>query len=160
MTLVIDLLRHGDAAPSGAGGDAARRLTERGRADVALVAGQLASGPAPERVFSSPLARARETAALVVERLPEVRAVERLDALIPDCDPEEVLDALREHGIEDGHVLMVGHQPQIGRLVAHLTGTEPAVPPATLIRISCERIPNVNAGRLEQTWSPAVLRRS
>jgi phosphohistidine phosphatase SixA len=159
MTLVIDLLRHGDAAPANGGSDAARRLTERGRADVVLVAGQLASGPGPVRIFSSPLVRARETADLVANRLPAPLAVERLDALSPDNEPEAVIDALLEQGIETGHVLMVGHQPLLGRLVEHLTGTEPALPPATLVRITCERIPSVNTGRLEKTWSPAALRK-
>jgi phosphohistidine phosphatase len=159
MTLVIDLLRHGDAAPASAGGDAARPLTERGRADVALVAAQLARGPAPARVFSSPLARARETADLVAQRLPSLPPVERLDALGSESAPETVIEALVAHGIETGHVLMVGHQPLLGRLAAHLTGTEPPIPPATLVRITCERIPSVNAGRLERTWSPAALRK-
>jgi phosphohistidine phosphatase len=158
MSIVIDLLRHGDAAPASEGGDAARRLTERGRADVALIADQLAAGPLPTRLFSSPLARARETAQLVAKRLPQTLAIESLDALHPESEPEDVLHALIERGVESGHVLMVGHQPLIGRLASHLTGTEPPVPPATLIRIACERIPNEKSGRLERTWSPAALR--
>ena len=159
MTFVIDLLRHGDAAPANGGSDAARRLTERGRADVTLVAGQLAMGPKPGRIFSSPLIRARETADLVADRLASPPAVERLDALSPESEPEAVIEALIEQGIESGHVLMVGHQPLLGRLVEHLTGSEPALPPATLVRITCERIPTLIAGRLERTWSPAALRK-
>ncbi|HTO90122.1 MAG TPA: histidine phosphatase family protein [Candidatus Sulfotelmatobacter sp.] len=157
MAIVIDLLRHGDAAPASEGGDAARRLTERGRSNVAWIANQVAAGPRPTRLFSSPLARARETAELVAQRLNGALAIEGLPELGPECEPEDVLQALSDRGIASGHVLMVGHQPLIGRLASHLTGTELPVPPATLIRISCESIPIARSGRLERTWSPAVI---
>src|SRR6202171_2382184 len=61
--LMLYVVRHGETAPNAAGlllGRSDPRLTERGRTQAAGLAATL---PAPDRVVSSPLRRARETAA-------------------------------------------------------------------------------------------------
>src|SRR6476660_3067167 len=61
--LMLYVVRHGETAPNAAGlllGLSDPRLTERGRTQAAGLAATL---PAPDRVVSSPLRRARETAA-------------------------------------------------------------------------------------------------
>lgn len=60
---MLYVVRHGETAPNAAGllvGRSDPLLTERGRAQAAMLAATL---PAPDRVVSSPLRRARETAA-------------------------------------------------------------------------------------------------
>jgi len=147
--LLIDVLRHGDAAPAGAGGDAARSLSPRGRSEVTRVARKLAQEPQrPARVFVSPLRRAQETAAIAIASLTPAPAVETLEALTPDTDPIELLSALAAHGGREGHVLLVTHQPLAGRLIDLLTGEEPACHPGTLARIACEDEAEPNRGRL------------
>ncbi len=76
---------------------------------------------APERVLTSPLARALETAAILTAHAgwPQARLC---TALAPEAALEALLEALRA---EPGRrVAIVGHQPGLGRLMAHcLAGT-------------------------------------
>jgi len=123
----MDLIvwRHADAGDAAAdlASDAERRLTERGRKQAERMARWL-QGRLPERyaVLSSPAMRARETAeALGVK----VRVDPRL---APDADVADVLAALDwPEGPESRsrHVVVVGHQPTLGRLASLLmTGQE------------------------------------
>lgn len=107
----------GDAAPEVAG-DLERRLSERGRKQAERMARWL-QARLPERylVISSPAARARETAdALGVK----VRTDARLG---PGADVAQALAALNwPEGPESRsrHVVVVGHQPLLGRLASLL----------------------------------------
>ena len=119
--LRLDLVRHGEALPSGEGGDAARRLSPAGRATIARLAQRLErEGWAPNAMWASPLERAQETAALLAAACPGL-AVGTLEALIPDGEPEDLAAELSRRALA-GHVVMVGHQPLMGRLTAWLTG--------------------------------------
>ena len=102
----------------------------------------------PDRVFSSPLRRARDTATLVVGGLSPPVEIETLLELVPDREPEDVLDALDACRVTTGHVLLVGHQPLIGALAAHLLGgPERSMAPATLIRVEFDGPPTSGSGR-------------
>lgn len=137
MPLVLDLLRHGHALPADDGGDALRRLSPRGRADLERLAERLkAMGYRPDRVLTSPLSRARESALVTLRAAAPDLAPEVMDALRPEGHPAEVVAALAAHGSTTGHVLLVGHQPLMGLLAALLTGgAAPAFPAGTLLRI-------------------------
>ncbi len=138
MPLLLDILRHGEAEPAGTGGDAARPLSAAGRRALAGLAETLAKeGWRPDRIFSSPLKRARQTAEIVRGAAPRAPAIERLDELLADCDPSDVLGALEALGANTGHLLLVSHQPLAGRLAALLTGEEHPFRPGTLVRIEC-----------------------
>jgi len=69
----------------------------------------------PQCVLSSPLVRARQTAAILAEKAGWPQAVE-CAALAPDGPPEEVFSALAPH--KEKIVAVVGHQPSLGRLLA------------------------------------------
>jgi phosphohistidine phosphatase len=69
----------------------------------------------PQRVLSSPLIRARQTAAILAESAGWPKA-EECTALAPDAPPEEVFSALATH--KEKVVAIVGHQPSLGRLLA------------------------------------------
>ncbi len=137
MPLCLDLLRHGEALPSGASGDAERSLSPAGQRAVTRVAEECARRAwRPDRVYASPLRRAQETATIVLSRLAPGGAAETLRELVPDHEPEDLVLTLERCGVS-GHVLLVGHQPQLGRLAAYLTGErEPGLPPAGLVRIT------------------------
>jgi phosphohistidine phosphatase len=159
VPFVLDILRHGEALAAGAGGDGLRPLSPRGRSDLERLAAHLQRmGWRPDRVFTSPLTRARETAAIVIARaLPGLEAGV-LNALLPECDPVEVLAALAEQGATSGHVLIVGHQPQLGTLAAGLApATSPALAPAHLVRIRFAGSPRMGAGELALRLSPSQL---
>jgi len=122
VPLVLDLLRHGDAVPASGGDDASRPLSPRGIAALERLARHLAAiGWRPERAFSSPLLRAVESARIV---LPPASGIEitQIDELLPGGEPEEVVEALHAAGVNEGHVLLVGHQPLLGDLTGWLAG--------------------------------------
>ena len=159
VSFVLDLLRHGEALPAAAGGDAARALSPRGRADLERLAVQLAAtGWRPERAFVSPLTRARESAAIVLARTAPGLAAEVMDALRPDAHPGEVLEALAGEGIAAGHVLLVGHQPLLGMLAATLTGgPAAAMSPGCVVRIGCTGPPGPGGGALGWRLDPRTI---
>ncbi|MEW6509534.1 MAG: phosphohistidine phosphatase SixA [Bacteroidota bacterium] len=116
------LVRHGEAAPLGGTvqRDADRPLTQRGEKDVATIAGALAAVDGePALILTSPLARAMQTAriiATVMKVPPEIRATENLS---PGFRPKALLAELTGLGAVKG-VIAVGHQPDLGGLIAYL----------------------------------------
>jgi phosphohistidine phosphatase len=116
------LMRHGhapSASEAGVPSDAARPISEKGRADARRAAEAVKKrGHSPALVLHSPLLRARQTAEIVAKVL-GVRA-ETLKALDNTLPAEEVAAALEARGAGVAEVLAVGHQPQIGELAALL----------------------------------------
>ena len=157
MPLVVDILRHGEAESAGAGGDRTRALSPAGRKAMAALAVTLAGeGWRPGRIFSSPLARARQTAEIVGgAAAPDAPAIEPMEELGADREPHEVLAALEAQGATAGHILLVTHQPLAGRLAAILTGTEPGFRPGTLVRIEFAAALTPRRGRVVRTIPPA-----
>lgn len=113
------LLRHGDAVPHGSQPDFDRALTERGEGEARAAGRALARmGVEPVACYSSPKVRARDTAALACESL-GVRP-QLVDAIAGDFDRDDLRDLLAGH--EEGPLLLVGHEPDLSRLVGDLTG--------------------------------------
>ena len=154
MPLVLDVLRHGEAGPAGSGGDAERALSPGGIRAIAELAERLAAeGWRPDRIFSSPLKRARQTAEIVRGAAPRAPAIELLDELLAERDPEDVRAALEAHA-DAGHLLLVTHQPLAGRLAALLTGDEPPFKAGTLVRIECAAGSRPAGGRVIRAIEP------
>jgi len=152
VPFVFELLRHGAALPAGAEGDGARRLTPAGRRALEQLASTLAAeGWRPDRVFTSPLLRARESARIVLEPTVPGLEPEMLDELATASAPESLIELLGELGVNDGRVLLVGHQPLIGQLAHFLEGgRERAVSPGAFLRLECPE--GLRAGRCRVTW--------
>jgi phosphohistidine phosphatase len=150
MPTLVDLLRHGEAVPSHPDGDSARPLSPRGVAAIEALARRFAVlGPGPDRVFTSPLLRARETAALMCAALGHKAAPEILTELVPDSEPAEVLVALAAAAPDARHLLLVGHQPLLGDLAGHLCDGKPrTLKPGNLIRVEFGDRPARRAGRV------------
>jgi len=53
-------------------------------------------------------------------------------------------------------VLLVSHQPLVGRLSEFLTGSEAAFSPGTLVRISCSKGLGAGRGRFELSIPPTA----
>ena len=63
VPLLLDLLRHGEALPAAGGGDESRPLSARGARALERLAIRLSGlGWRPDRAFTSPLVRARDSA--------------------------------------------------------------------------------------------------
>ena len=133
MAADLLLLRHGiavDRSPSRP--DDGRELTEAGRRRTRAVLERLVdSGMRADRLLASPLARARQTAELAVAAGLAPR-LELAEALAPGGDP---LPQLRQPGADQGELgpsggsrrrlALVGHEPDLGLLVARLIGAVP-----------------------------------
>jgi phosphohistidine phosphatase len=113
------LWRHADAAEGGR--DLERKLTAKGRKQAARVAEWLvARVPSRCAVLSSPARRARETADALAGRY---KISERL---APGAAPADILEAAGWPS-HKGAVIVVGHQPDLGRVAAVLlSGAEAA----------------------------------
>jgi phosphohistidine phosphatase SixA len=131
--LRIDLIRHGEALAVAVGvSDEARPLSARGAADVERLGRRLGAGWRPDQVFASPLRRARDSAVLLLRsagiEIP-IRTMHELDPLVGTS--EDVIEALADAGTA-GHLVLVGHQPLLGRLAYVLSGTEAPFAPAAI----------------------------
>lgn len=110
MNLLI--MRHGEAGWHSR--DHERELTEAGRLATGRVARDMAESRwRPGAIWSSPLVRARQTAALVCETLNV--SVEERAFLRPDDDPGQCLDALLMEDLPET-LLIVSHMPFVGAL--------------------------------------------
>jgi phosphohistidine phosphatase len=117
------LVRHADAEPGEP--DELRELSLLGREQARELGEQLREeGVSADAVLSSPLLRARQTAAelgraLGVEAEPDER-------LAPGATADGLRAALEGRG---DNVVAIGHQPDCGRIAAELTGgPEPDFP--------------------------------
>lgn len=129
----VYLCRHAQAAPGEP--DELRPLTPTGEAQAAHLGARLAAEgqTAPTVVVSSPLLRARQTAALVARA---AGAELQVDArLAPGAGVAELLAVLEEL---TGPVAAVGHQPDCSEIVVALTGRDPGFPPAGVATIELE----------------------
>jgi len=122
------ILRHGKAEVAGKGmADADRRLTGKGKDDIAAVAAWMASQDYLfDVIAASPLVRARETAAIVADALGEPDQVVTWKCLVPGGNPDEVCREISRFA-EDKEVLLVGHEPLLSTLIGRIiTGGEEA----------------------------------
>jgi phosphohistidine phosphatase len=124
MARQLWLLRHADAEPHGTRPDAQRRLTERGERQARVAGVALARmGVVFGRALASPKVRARETAELALAGMGDSQPVqlESHDPLAGGFRAEQALDALAA-GAGKGHMLLVGHEPDLSGVVGELTG--------------------------------------
>jgi phosphohistidine phosphatase len=127
MIVAMDLyvLRHGIALERGTRGfedDSARPLTPKGRRQLrklSPVIGKLAGDI--NLILSSPLARARQTAEIVAAELKLRKRLKFSNALAPGGAPALLVRQLSREKPRPEKVLLVGHEPDLGRLVSLLT---------------------------------------
>jgi phosphohistidine phosphatase len=145
------IVRHAEAEPAAPGAaDAGRRLTRHGVGQAREVArGLRALGVTLDRLWTSPLRRAMETAALLASGL-AAPAPEPCDVLDGRAPAEAILSALEALG-GGGRVAVVGHMPGLGELVVLAVappGTGVALATASVARVDFAGAPRPGAGRL------------
>jgi phosphohistidine phosphatase len=135
------VLRHAQAAPLGEAlrRDADRLLTDRGVADATLAGVALSKlDSAIALLLCSPLQRARQTAELAAAQFPMPPGIRETENLSPGFRPPALVSELKSIP-PDGSVVVVGHQPDLGRFISHVIEAEPSasieLPPAALAHI-------------------------
>jgi len=115
------VIRHAHAVPQGAGvADAERRLSPEGERRFQAAARGLARlVPAPDVLLTSPLVRARQTAAIAAAAWGGLEP--RPEPALASGTIDAILAAL-EHQPRDATVALVGHEPTVSALVAELVG--------------------------------------
>jgi phosphohistidine phosphatase len=117
----VFLVRHAEAAPGEP--DAVRPLTPAGQASAEAL-GELLAAERLDAVVSSPLRRARETAAAIAGA--SGLEAEPHEGLAPGATAASLRDAVAGRGET---VVAVGHQPDCGNIVEELIGQRRPFPP-------------------------------
>lgn len=124
MTLL--LIRHAPAARTGTDGlrDHDRPLTRRGRERFRCAARGLARiADRPDVLLTSPLTRARATADIAAAAFK--RLTPRIEPALGQDDVDVLITALKKYR-PDASIALVGHEPTLSGLLAHLLGMHQA----------------------------------
>jgi len=161
----ILLLRHGPAGTSDPltwPDDRKRPLTEKGTERTQRACfGLVRLEPAVGVVLSSPLKRCAETAAILAEALDGSATLRFTEALSPGGSWRAVLAEL-ESFLETDTVVLVGHEPDLGKLAGVMLFGAPAALPlgkAGACSIEFEARCAPGKGRLRWFLPPRALRR-
>lgn len=162
MKLTVNILRHAIAEEAKPGlRDADRALTAAGKRKLAIVLKRArAAGVAPATILSSPLRRAVETAAIVVDALGVDDEVKLSDALLPAAPPADTWKELKALA-ERSEVIVIGHEPHLSRLTAFLLGSERLrldFKKAGIVRIRMESTSARPHGILEWILTPRLAK--
>ena len=157
------LVRHAIAAERGEEwpDDAKRPLTERGMARFKEVAkGLNGLDVAIDEVFTSPLIRAKQTADLLAAGITGKPTVKLLDALAPGHTAVQVMSQLAKSA-KRRRIALVGHEPDLGELAAHVIGARRALPfkKGGICRIDVASLSTKAAGTLVWFVTPKILRK-
>jgi phosphohistidine phosphatase len=130
--VLVFLCRHAEAASGEP--DELRPLTPEGHDQAVRLGESLAAAEAPPKiVVSSPLLRARQTAALVARELGARLQVDtRLRPGAGVADLRAVVADLASPAAT------VGHQPDCSEIAVALTGSDPGFPPAGVAAIELD----------------------
>lgn len=124
------LLRHAKSDwDENVASDFQRPLAKRGKSDAPKVGAWLyREGLVPDHVISSPAERARQTATKVCKRLDFKKKAISWDAAIYEAGVGDLLGVLARCPETAATVLLIGHNPGLEELLAHLLGEEPERP--------------------------------
>lgn len=152
------LVRHADAGDPAdwIGPDAERPLSSKGvRQAARLAAALVAAGTRFSALRTSPARRCTETCAVIAAALDATATID--EHLVDGPTASHVAKLLGRRGLDS--LLLVGHQPHLGALVAELTGiTALSVEKGSMIRIDIAAPFTPGSGQLAALLPPAVLR--
>jgi len=159
----IYIVRHAIAAERGEAwpDDSKRPLTTRGVHRFRDSLGGLKwLDFAVDEIFSSPLVRAKQTADLLAAGVQGGVGVKILEALAPGHAPAVVMAQLAKSAKRQ-RVALVGHEPDLGGLAAHLIGASRplALKKGGMCRIDIGAFSPRRTGSLVWFLTPKVLRK-
>jgi phosphohistidine phosphatase len=154
------LIRHADALELGERGitnDEERPLSEKGEADAEAAALALqAKGVVLDKLLTSPLLRARQTAEILLRvwSRPEL-VLDTCDCLAPPGKPRKLSKYLLKTGSEK--IGLVGHMPHLGEYAAWLLGNKKVqvdLAKSGVALITCGELPAKGLGTLQWLVTP------
>ncbi len=156
------LLRHGLAVPHGTVGvrEEDRPLTAEGKKSVKQVAAGLRQiGIQPDRIVTSPLPRARETAQITADALGSADRLELSKILEPGVAARQILEWLMTR--QETNLLLVGHNPNLTDLLALVIGLPAGTPALELKKGGVAALAGVGDHHQQLKWlmTPKLLRR-
>src|SRR5262245_7599129 len=156
----IYLIRHGVAEDRGEAwpDDNKRPLTQEGMKRLRKsIRGLAHNGVTFDVVLTSPLARAKQTAEIVVSEMDPRPHVVVTDSLSPDSSSQAVLAELEKHA-RRSKIALVGHEPGIGELAARLVGSRHPIDfkKGAVCRIDVKVLPIAGPGMLRWFLTPGI----
>ena len=161
------LLRHAIAAAKddpAFESDSDRPLTKKGIKKFRKAARGIERLGIPfDAILSSPLVRARQTADIVAAVLNKESYIEEISELAPQSLPEQLTSALNNFN-DKQHVMLVGHEPFLGKLAAFLVNgknnSDSVIPlkKGGICRIEIEALPSTRPGQMHWLLTPKQLR--
>jgi phosphohistidine phosphatase len=156
------LVRHAIAAKRGDEwpDDTKRPLTKRGISRFReCVTGLRELDVAVDEIFTSPLVRAKQTADILAAGMDGKPPVKMLDALAPGHTAQDVMVQLAK-AAKRRRLALVGHEPELGELAAHLIGASRPIPfkKGGVCRVDIESLTSRSAGTLIWFVAPKLLR--
>jgi phosphohistidine phosphatase SixA len=147
------LVRHGVAEDAAAGTpDALRALSAKARKRMRKTARSFArKSGALESILVSPLVRAVQTAEILAGEVKH-RALSVLAELAPEHAVDALLKAVGKRAGKKGSIALVGHEPQLSRLLAALTHLPAAqagkldIRPGAIVRVDVSGLPQAKKG--------------
>lgn len=159
----IYLLRHADAvdAETVGGDDAKRVLTARGEESARRAAeGMKLLELQPDVIWSSPYARAMQTARITAETLGCKDELEDATELEPGADPGVIAGLIQQFGDYES-VMLVGHNPDLEKFLQYLISeTDQAnisLKKGGLAIVEVQRPIHQGCGALVSLWTPKQL---
>jgi phosphohistidine phosphatase len=134
--MILYVMRHAEAVEaSDTLQDEWRYLTDKGRAAAEKTCAAIAKiGPKPRLTITSPLTRAVQTAEIAAQKACRKNVVVCSGLLRPGADIKELVAYLK--GCKGSkRIMLIGHEPQLGSLVAALLGCEDGT--ISLIKGAC-----------------------
>jgi phosphohistidine phosphatase len=161
--LELYLIRHGIAAKRGPDypDDSKRPLTNKGITALRRIAKGLTELKVTfDVIVTSPLVRTKQTADTLSESLRGKPVVVQSDALAPAGTIAAVIQEIVKHAGKP-RLALVGHEPNIGQLAAHLIGARSPIEfkKGGICRIDFEVLPPKALGQLIWFLPPRILRR-
>jgi phosphohistidine phosphatase len=153
--VIVYIVRHAEAVEEGEMlPDEWRFLTETGRTAAKKMSTSLAKyGPKTRLTLTSPLTRAVQTAEIMAEKACRRNTVVASSLLLPGADIAELISRMKESSSAK-RIMVVGHEPQLGAMVAALLCRNEAA--VSLEKGSCVAI-KLNSHSTDAADTPAAF---